>query len=161
LKLKYAKLDMAWIFGWSNPSAIVVVGYDGDGRVWVLDEFYQAQAGAERIVLEAQNLVAQYGSGPFLCDPSEPETISKMKAGGLNASPYGHKREEGLRELGARFQKAGDGRPRIYISSRCVNLISELLEYRVDVKERDHACDALRYSLKLGSAAPLRAFRFG
>jgi hypothetical protein len=30
-----------------------------------------------------------------------------------------------------------------------VNLISELLEYREDVKENDHAVDALRYSLPL------------
>jgi hypothetical protein len=148
-------------FGWTSPSAIVVAGYDGDDRVWVLDEFYQTEAGAERIVREAQDLMSVYGRGVFYCDHSEPETIAKMKAAGVNAVPYPHKREEGLRELGSRFQKAGDGKPRIYISSRCVNLISELLEYKVDVKENDHAIDALRYSLLLKSAAPLRAFRFG
>jgi len=47
------------------------------------------------------------------------------------------------------------------VSSRCINLISELLEYKVDVKERDHAVDAVRYGLPLKSTAPLRAFRFG
>jgi hypothetical protein len=66
-----------------------------------------------------------------------------------------------IAELGARFPKAGDGLPRLFISSRCINLISELLEYKVDVKERDHAVDALRYALKLQVAAPLHAFRFG
>lgn len=31
--------------------------------------------------------------------------------------------------------------PRIFISPRCINLISEFLEYKVDIKERDHAVD--------------------
>jgi hypothetical protein len=51
--------------------------------------------------------------------------------------------------------------PRIFFSPRCISLISELLEYKVDVKERDHAVDALRYALKLQVTAPLGAFRFG
>ena len=57
---------------------------------------------------------------------------------GFAAEAYSHKREDGLRDLGARFVKAGDGRPRFYISSRCVNIISELLEYNVEVKESNH-----------------------
>ena len=80
---------------------------------------------------------------------------------GFAAEPYSHKREDGLRDLGARFAKTGDGRPRFYISSRCVNAISELLEYNIEVKERDHAVDGIRYGIALKSTAPLRAFRLG
>lgn len=58
-------------------------------------------------------------------------------------------------------RKAVDELPRLFISPRCISLISELLEYKLDVKERDHAVDALRYVLKLQVAAPLRAFKFG
>jgi hypothetical protein len=46
----------------------------------------------------------------------------------------------GLQELGGRFAKAGDGQPRIFVSKKCVNLISELMEYKEEVKENDHAC---------------------
>ena len=53
------------------------------------------------------------------------------------------------------------GCPRFYISSRCVNAISELLEYNVDVKERDHTVDGIRYGIPLKTEAPLAAFRFG
>jgi hypothetical protein len=74
---------------------------------------------------------------------------------------YLYKREDGIRELGARFPKAGVGLPRIFIARHCVNLISELLGYSVEVKKRDHAVDALRYALKLKFYAPLDAFRFG
>ncbi len=101
------------------------------------------------------------GEGRSLCDKSEPESIVKMQKASLPAQAYPHKREDGIRELGARFPKAGDGLPRLFISSRCINLISELLEYKVDVKERDHAVDALRYALKLQVTAPLNAFKFG
>lgn len=80
---------------------------------------------------------------------------------GFAAEPYMHKREDGLRDLGARFMKASDGRPRFYISSRCVNAINELLEYNVEVKESDHTVDGIRYGLPLKSTAPLGAFRFG
>ena len=53
------------------------------------------------------------------------------------------------------------GRPRPYISSRCVNAISELLEYNIEVKERDHTVDGIRYGIPLKSTAPLNAFRLG
>jgi hypothetical protein len=93
-----------------------------------------------------------YGSGPVVCDKSEPESIAKFRRGlpergilGFAAEPYMHKREDGLRDLGARFAKAGDGHPRFNISSRCVNAISELLEYNIEVKERDHTVDGIRY----------------
>jgi hypothetical protein len=103
-----------------------------------------------------------------MCDKSEPESIAKFRRGlpekgisGFAAEPYAAKREDGLRDLGSRFAKAGDDRPRFYISHRCVNAISELLEYNVDIKERDHAVDAIRYGIPLVAHAPLRAFRFG
>ena len=38
-------------FGWTNPSAIEVEGLDGDGRLWVLDEFYKTQASAEDLMV--------------------------------------------------------------------------------------------------------------
>ncbi len=149
-------------FGWTNPSAIVVEGIDGDDRVWVLDEFYRTHCSAEEIIAALTDFFQKYGVGRVFCDKSEPESIAKMQKAALPAEAYSHRREDGIRELGARFSKAGDGRPRIYVSSRCVNLISELLEYNTEVKEHDHAVDALRYSLKIESqVAPVPAWTFG
>ena len=67
----------------------------------------------------------------------------------------------GFEPRGFRVAKTGDGRPRFYIYSCCVNAISEFLEYKEEVKERDHAVNALRYALKLQSYPPLNALRFG
>ena len=86
---------------------------------------------------------AEWGKGVFYCDARFPQSILKLCRAGLNAKPYSFKREDGLRELGSRFSVSGDGQPRQFISRRCVNFISELLEYREDVKQRDHAVDAL------------------
>jgi hypothetical protein len=155
-------------FGWANPSAIVVNGFDGDGRLWVLDEFYKTHSSAEDLIVALEDFRKVYGNGPVVCDKSEPESIAKFRRGvpekgirGFDAEPYPFRRDDGLRELGSRFLKSGDSRPRILISSHCVNLISELLEYKIEAKERDHAVDAVRYGLPLKSAVPLHAFRFG
>jgi hypothetical protein len=73
--------------------------------------------------------------------------------------PYTLKREDGLRELNSRFAIAGDGLPRQFVSKRCVNFISEALEYREDVKEHDHAIDAGRYSLPIKPLVKVSAKR--
>jgi hypothetical protein len=102
----------------------------------------------------------KYGEGDILCDPSNPETIDALRRADLNTSGYHAKREDGLREFGGRFAKASDGKPRVFISKKCVNLMSELLEYREDVKENDHAVDATRYALKLGLSDEVTRARF-
>ena len=154
--VKTLKISYGVDFGWTNPSAIIVEGFDGDGRLWVLDEYYKAQASAEDLMVALDGFRKTYGPGLVFCDKSEPESIAKFKRGlpereisPFQTEAYPHKREDGLRELGARFAKAGDGKPRFFISNRCVNAISELLDYKIEVKERDHAVDAIRYGIPL------------
>jgi hypothetical protein len=148
-------------FGWTNPTAAVAIGYDSDSRVYVLNEFYKTHADTTELIEQLQEWYKDYGRGEILCDPSSPETIEMLCRANLDASGYKFKRADGLRELGTRFLKAGDGQPRIFISSKCVNLISEVMEYKENVKERDHAVDALRYSLVLEQTSDLEAYRFG
>ena len=63
----------------------------------------------------------------------------------------------GIQAVQKRFMSAGDGRPRLYISRDCINVIAELYDYSWEEpkdgrnakeeprKDRDHAMDALRY----------------
>ncbi len=136
-------------FGWSAPSAIVANAFDPDGRGYVVDEFYKTETTDEELADAAKEMQDEWGKGTFYCDARFPQSIEKLRRAGLDAEPYSFKREDGLRELGSRFSLASDGQPRQYVSKRCVNLISELLEYREDVKANDHAVDGLRYSLPL------------
>jgi len=156
-------------FGWSNPSAIIANAFDPDGRGYVVDEFYKTETTDEELLEAAVEMENNWGKGTFYCDARFPQAIEKLRRGftkpdqtrirGVNAVPYTYKREDGLRELGSRFSIAGDGQPRQYVSKCCVNLISELLEYREDVKERDHAVDATRYSLPIVPVSPITVRR--
>jgi len=134
-------------FGWTNPSAIVAVGFDGDGRAYALEEYYQKRVQIESLIEAATEMVQTWGDGWFYCDASEPASIERMRREGLRAYPNKTKREDGIHNLARRFNKAGDDKPRIYVRGVCVNLIQELISYNEDVKEFDHAVDALRYAV--------------
>jgi len=134
-------------FGWTNPSAIICVGFDGDGRAYVLDEFYQNRVHVETLAEEAKEMIVAYGEGPFLCDRSEPRTIREMQLANVQARADDGKRDEGIREIGGRLKIQEDKKPRLYVKSNCVNLISELQIFDQAKKENDHAVDALRYAL--------------
>lgn len=143
------KMSYGHDFGWTAPAAQIAIGWDGDGRALALDELYKAQATEQELIDNALELEEEYGQGNWWCDPSEPRTIRKLRLGGLRnrARPYKGKREDGLTDLGSRFQPAGDGLCRLYIHRRCVNTISELQEYDPKKKERDHGVDGLRYGV--------------
>ncbi len=134
-------------FGWTNPSAIVCVGFDGDDRAYILDEFYQNRTQTETLIQELKLMQEQFGIGRVYCDRSEPQTITTFNRAGLNAYPDQSKRDDGIHELGGRFHIQEDERPRIYVSSKCVNWIHEVMVYDADVKENDHAMDATRYAI--------------
>lgn len=134
-------------WGWTNPACILAVGLDYDGRAYVLDEFYKRQATDEELMGTLSEFIAAYGKGKTLCGHEEPKTIEKFVKGGLKVEAWAGKREDGIRDIGSRLIEAGDGRCRLYISSKCVNLISEMQTYDKEKSVMDHAIDSLRYSL--------------
>lgn len=134
-------------FGWSNPSCILVIGLDRDGRAYVVDEFYEARVTEDRVLAEGKTFIKRYGPGKFYCDPTQKQTIEWLKSNGIDAEKNEPKRDEGIRHMAGYFPKAGDDRPRIQILSTCVNLIAELQVYDETKKEFDHAVDPLRYGL--------------
>jgi phage terminase large subunit len=149
-RIHFNKIIYGVDFGWTNPSAIVAVGFDGDGRAYVLDEFYQNRTQMEVLISEAKLMRQQWGAGLFVCDRSEPQAIDSFRRAGLNAVADESKRDDGIHELGGRFQVSGDGKPRIYVRSTCVNWIHEVMVYSAEVKENDHAVDATRYAIMAG-----------
>lgn len=150
-------------FGWTNQNAIVAVGFDNDNRAYILDEFYQNRIQTETLILELKEMIAKYGQGKIVCDRSAPGTIELIRQAGLNAVANENKREDAIRELGGRFIVQGDGKPRIFVLSKCVNWIHEVMVYNSEIKENDHLMDSTMYALmaSLHKSAPLAAFRFG
>ena len=146
-------------FGWTNPSAIIAVGWDADDRAYILDEFYQNRTQPEVLITELKLMQETWGSGPVYCDRSEPQQIDAMRHAGLMAKPDDSKREDGIHELGGRFILRGDGKPRIYVHSHCVNWIHEVMVYDADKKENDHAMDATRYAIMNHHGGPAEVGR--
>lgn len=134
-------------FGWTNPSCVLAIGFDYDGRAYVVDEFYEARVTEDRVLEEGRAMEKRWGRGRFYCDPTQLQTINWLCDNGLDAVKSEPKRDEGIRHMAGYFPLAGDGRPRIYILSTCVNLIAELQVYDETRKEFDHAVDPLRYGL--------------
>lgn len=134
-------------FGWVNPSALVAVKIDSDGRAYVIDEIYARQLSMDVLTDYLLGWYKEHGKGPIICDRSRPDNIQVFVDAGLNAIADESKRDDGIADLGGRFQVQGDELPRIYIHPQCVNLIDEIQTYNPDKKERDHAVDGLRYTL--------------
>lgn len=134
-------------WGWTNPACIVAIGLDGDNRAYILEEFYQNRISTATIIREIKNMQKRWGEGTIVCDRSEPKSINDLIDKGLDAIADASKREDGIRELGSRFEDPGDGNPRIYVHKDCVNWISEVQTYDQNKKQQDHAMDATRYAL--------------
>ena len=45
-----------------------------------MDEFYKTQVSTEDLIVALDGFRKTYGSGPVVCDKSEPESIAKIRA---------------------------------------------------------------------------------
>jgi PBSX family phage terminase large subunit len=144
-------------WGFANPGVILVLGLDGDGRMWVLEEHYQRQRRIEEWVTVAQQARKTWQIKTFYCDPSEPDYIKAFRDGGLNAVGANNTVNTGLQMVKNRLVLQGDGRPRLFLRRDVMNLMAEFETYQwaenrygirdEPVKANDHALDALRYGV--------------
>jgi len=140
-------------FGWTDPNCILAVMFDGDRRAFVLEEVYENRLSDSDIADRCIEMREKWGDGTFWCDPAAPDTIDFLRKERIRVKPGNRNRDEGIREIGGRLQDAGDGRHRLYVGERCINLIEELQSYNMERKGFDHAVDALRYCLLSGKKA--------
>ena len=147
-------------WGYTNPAVMLTVGFDGDGRAYVMDEYYERRKTVDDMVVEARAL--EHEIERFYADPSEPEHIVKFQQAGLAAAKADNSVMPGINVVKAALKVKGDGRPSLYIHRSCVNTISELESYcwkkkqgeftDQPEKQNDHAMDALRYALNTAKA---------
>ena len=142
-------------FGFTNPFCCLWGAMDGDGRLWVYRELYRA--GAQIADLTEEIKQAEGGRFNTVADPENAEGRDYLNRNGVSNEAARKDVYIGIQATQRRFMVTGDGRPRLYISSACVNTINELYDYSWEEprdgrnareeprKERDHAMDALRY----------------
>lgn len=144
-------------WGFANPGVIVVIGVDGDNRVWVLAEAYERRRRVEEWVSVAAQMRDLWGIRQFVCDPSEPDYIRLFRDGGLNAEGADNRVLPGIQMVQNLLPMGQDGRARLTVAPDCVNLLAEIEQYQwaenkaglrdQPVKANDHAMDALRYAV--------------
>jgi PBSX family phage terminase large subunit len=144
-------------WGYVHAGVILVLGLDGDGRAWVIEEHYQRQRRIEEWVSVAKEVRQTWGIKTFFCDPSEPDYIKAFRDAGLPAQAADNSVNSGLQRVKNRLVVQKDGRPRLMVHRSCVWLESEFQAYQwavnrfgqrdMPLKANDHTLDALRYAV--------------
>ena len=145
-------------WGYTNPAVMLVIGLDGDGRAYLLDEFYQRRMLIGDMAQAAARLAKLWNVEVFVCDPSEPANIAEFQKAGVRAEAADNAVIEGIQKVKARLAVPGDAKPRLLIDPACANTIAEFEGYcwkqhrTGDLKDEpekmnDHAMDALRYAV--------------
>lgn len=146
-------------FGGTNPTALIEVCQDTDGRLWATREFYKAQCDDREWV----QTVREWNAMRIVCDPSggykKIDWLRKLYGVPIYLAKTNDFATR-ARLVGSRLNPAEDGRPGLLISPACPNLIAELktLAYhqpqgrdyfqdRWEPGAADHAYDALAYAI--------------
>lgn len=132
-------------FGYTNPTACVVVHKDNDNRFWVVDEWYKREKTNQEVIEYVKTLDAT----SYYPDPAEPDRIEEMKRAGMNVKEVNKDVEKGIDSVRNLFKNR-----KLLIHSSCKNLIWELENYQYKpnssigntqespLKENDHLCFA-------------------
>lgn len=158
-------------FGFTHPYVVLWYARDEDGRFYFYREYYKRRVLTDEVIEH----IARVEGWPTVRDhqgrlrlSGEPR-VEKMTVPGIADWDAGE--IEALRQRGLRMRMAkkdvlegikavehklrvrDDGRPRLYVSPKCKNLLRELAAYEWDEhgkpkeKQDDHALDAMRYAV--------------
>lgn len=72
-------------WGYEHYGAIVVVGADAKGNMYVLEEHAHQHKDIDQWVGIAKSVTTRYGDIPFYCDSARPEYVNRFKKERLNA----------------------------------------------------------------------------
>jgi phage terminase large subunit len=148
-KHKFARIIYGVDFGFTNPSAIVVIG-EYQNKYYIVDEFYQRKVTDDELIDVLKSKQAYWGIGKVYCDPSAPASIEKMKREGVQAEKANNDVIGGIRQVRTLMDSG-----RLLVSNTCQNCINEFRSYIWDdnqkkempVKLQDHLQDSIRYVL--------------
>ena len=146
-------------FGYTNPFVALWGSVDEDGRLHIYDEHYKRR---ELMEYHAEQILSRGECEWYVAD-HDAQDVAELRAYDIPTAPAKKAVLAGIQKVMSRLIVQPDGRPRLTIHPRCVNLLREIGTYRwreqsskeEPVKENDHAMDALRYMvMQLETAAP-------
>ena len=141
-------------YGYTNPFVCLWGALDEDGRLYIYDEHYRPRTLMDS---HASAIKARPGHFQWTVSDHDAQDSAELSAKGISSRPAQKEVILGIQKVKTRLKAAGDGRPRLFISSKCQNVIREFGMYRwanakeglnekeEPVKENDHAMDVIRY----------------
>ena len=145
-------------FGFNNPFVCLWLHKLEDGGWVCFQEYYKPRT---RIADHAASIKAM-STGMDVrrtwADPEDAAARNELSVLGIPTDAARKAVRAGIEETQRLMMIMGDGKPRFYVTSNCVNTVRELSAYRWDkatvrtspdmpLKKDDHTCDALRYAL--------------
>ncbi|MFB3883125.1 MAG: terminase large subunit domain-containing protein [Armatimonadota bacterium] len=140
-------------FGYTNPSAALVIQVSPSEDVFVIEEHYHSQRSLSDLAQHVYRPVCDgYQVKAWHCDPAGAGEIAELQRAGIPATSRRSRVEDGIIAVRKLLRPPGGGRPRLHVDRRCEHLIAELTRYRyregsdeVLKDQDDHGPDALRY----------------
>ncbi len=159
-------------FGFRDAYVVLWFARDEDGRFYFYREFYKRGVLTDEVVAAiakaegwptskdaATGKVTLVGaprvekmSLTSICDWDAGERES-LRRRGIGSRMANKSIDEGVKSVARSLQLQRDGKPRVYISPRCLNLIREVRSYEwgphggPKANQDDHAMDAMRYAI--------------
>ena len=137
--------------GYTNPSVILLVGEDTDGRWHIFREWYERGKLQAEVVAKAVEWCKEKVIIVDAVDESAAGLIADLANNNVPARAAKGRVLDGIQKVQDRLKVQGDGKPRLTVDPSCINTINEFESYvwkperDEPVKENDHALDALRY----------------
>lgn len=142
-------------FGYSNPFVCLWGALDGDGRLHIYRERYQART----LTRDHATAIKEAESAAWLWTVADhdAEERAQLESCGIHTKAARKDVLPGIEAVKNRLRVQPDGKPRLTVSKSCQNLIGEFYDYVWEPpkegrnareeprKDKDHALDALRY----------------
>ncbi|PAD17398.1 PBSX family phage terminase large subunit [Shouchella clausii] len=135
-------------WGYDHPGAIVVVGMDDEGRLYLVEEHAERHQEIDYWVDIAKGIKARYGNINFYCDSARPEHVIRFRREGLRAINADKAVISGIEEIGRLFK-----RDSLFVVDEAKRFEEEIYLYVWNektgepIKLWDDVLDALRYAI--------------
>ena len=145
--------------GYTNPAVLLTAGVDSDGRLWVIEEIYRRRLQQDDFVAQVVKTQKRFPFERVAVDPAAAGLIASLREAGVPVVAADNRVMDGIQAVKGRLKVAGDGKPRLFVSTACANTIAEFGMYtwqeraggflEKPAKFNDHAMDALRYAVMM------------
>lgn len=146
-------------WGYEHFGAIVVIGRDDQGKLYLLEEYARQHEEIDYWVDIAKSVKARYGNIFFYCDSARPEHVKRLKREGLRARNADKAVLSGIEVVARAFKQE-----RLLIADTVKRFKEEIYMYAWNeksgepMKQFDDVLDALRYALYTESKGSIFSF---